>query len=340
MYKDLERNEERLSAHPIISAIAGESDTLSIPDDLNNYDHDRNDKPINVFQVVDTDASLQDSILLSKKGASFVLQGPPGTGKGQTITNIISEALADGKKVLFVSEKMAALQVVYNRLYSAGLAVFCFTLHSHKANKKEILREFANFLSVDRKKVRGEALAQLDILEKKREALNKYQEELHTPCSALNISIFEVNGRLAKFETVPDIIFPIEDVDKVDGRELDNRKYLLNELSKTIGKRSEDYDKNVWTGATVEFLSNELRHDIDSNVSELVPLLSPLDDSNSNVHQFARRMIPLFSPSYEPCPLLAKTTHITLVAIRIATITKNTTVLFLALIFIKSKNFP
>ena len=279
MYKDLERNEERLSAHPIISAIAGENDTLSIPNDLNNFDHDRNERPINVFQVVDADASQQDAILLSKKGASFVLQGPPGTGKSQTITNIISEALADGKKVLFVSEKMAALQVVYNRLSSVGLADFCFTLHSHKANKKEILHELANSISVDRKKVRDEALAQLDILEKKRESLNKYQEELHTLCSALNISIFEVNGRLAKLEAVPDIIFPIQDVEKTNVHELNNRKYLLNELSKTIGKRSEDYDKNVWRGTSIEYLSNELRHDIDSNVSELIPLLSSLDES-------------------------------------------------------------
>lgn len=281
MYKDLERNEERLSAHPIISAIAGENDTLSIPNDLNNYDHDRNERPINVFQVVDADASQQDAILLSKKGASFVLQGPPGTGKSQTITNIISEALADGKKVLFVSEKMAALQVVYNRLSSVGLADFCFTLHSHKANKKEILHELANSISVDRKKVRDEALAQLDILEKKRESLNNYQEELHTLCSALNISIFEVNGRLAKLEAVPDIIFPIQDAEKTNVHELNNRKYLLNELSKTIGKRSEDYDKNVWRGTSIEYLSNELRHDIDSNVSELIPLLSSLDESIS-----------------------------------------------------------
>lgn len=278
MYKDLERNEERLSLHPIISAIAGENESITLPDDLTNYDHDRNERPINVFQVVDADASQQDAILLSKKGASFVLQGPPGTGKSQTITNIISEALADGKKVLFVSEKMAALQVVYNRLSSVGLADFCFTLHSHKANKKEILRDLANSISVDRKKVRDEALAQLDILERKRESLNEYQDQLHTPCSALNITIFEVNGRLSKLNAVPEVIFPIPDVEKTDIHELNNRKYLLSELSKTIGKRSEDYDKNVWRGATIEYLSNELRHDIDSNVTELIPLLHSLND--------------------------------------------------------------
>ena len=124
MYKDLERNEERLASHPIISAIAGENEPITIPEDLSNYDHDKNERPIDVFQVVDADSSQQDAILLSKKGVSFVLQGPPGTGKSQTITNIISEALAEGKKVLFVSEKKAALQVVYKRLSIAGLSDF------------------------------------------------------------------------------------------------------------------------------------------------------------------------------------------------------------------------
>ena len=278
MYKDLERNKEKLSSHPIISAIAGEGDTFILPDGLNDYDHDKNERPINVFQVVDADASQQDAILLSKKSVSFVLQGPPGTGKSQTITNIISEALADGKKVLFVSEKMAALQVVYNRLSSVGLADFCFTLHSHKANKKEILRELANSISVNRKKVRDEALTQLDNLEKKRKSLNEYHEQLHTPCSALNITIFDVNGRLSKLKAVPEIIFPISDVEKTDIHELNNRKYLLGELSKTIGKRSEDYNRNVWRGAKIDYVSNELRHDIDSNVTELVPLLHSLND--------------------------------------------------------------
>lgn len=277
MYKDLERNEDRLSSNPIVAAIAGEAETINVPEELNNFDHDKQERPIDVFQVVDADSSQQDAILLSKKGVSYVLQGPPGTGKSQTITNIISEALADGKKVLFVSEKMAALQVVYNRLSKVGLSDYCFTLHSHKANKKEILRELANSISVDRTKVRDEALAQLDLLERKREALNEYQEQLHTPCSALNVTIFNVNGKLSKLKNVPEIIFPIPDVEKTDINELNNRTYLLGELSKTIGKRSEDYEKNVWRGASVEYLTNELRHDIDSKVAEIVPQLHSLD---------------------------------------------------------------
>lgn len=101
---------------------------------------------------------------------------------------------------------MAALQVVYNRLASVGLADFCLTLHSHKANKKEILNELANSINVDRTRVREEALAQLELLERKRNVLNEYQEELHTPASGLNVSIYTIQGRLAKLGNAPDVI--------------------------------------------------------------------------------------------------------------------------------------
>ncbi|NFG27933.1 DUF4011 domain-containing protein [Clostridium botulinum] len=117
MYKDLENNIDKIRLNPIVTAIAGEKNQLDEPPAiLNNYNHDKNTRPLEIFQILDADSSQQDAILYAKKGISFVLQGPPGTGKSQTITNIISEALAEGKKVLFVSEKMTALEVVYNRL--------------------------------------------------------------------------------------------------------------------------------------------------------------------------------------------------------------------------------
>lgn len=283
MYKDLERNEDRLNSNSIISALVGEQDPIQAPEELNNYNHDKLIRPIDTFQVVDADSSQQDAILLSKKGISFVLQGPPGTGKSQTITNIIAEAIADGRKVLFVSEKMAALQVVYNRLANVGLSDFCFTLHSHKAKKKEILHDLANSINIDHIRVREEALSQLDLLERKRKLLNEYQEELHTPTSGLNVSIYSVNGKLAKLENVPDVIFSISDTDKVTTKILNERIYLLNELSKTIGKRSEDYSNNVWRDSSINFLSNALRHEIDSNVAFAVPLMKELAKQFSSI---------------------------------------------------------
>lgn len=283
MYNDLEKNEEKINANSVIAAIAGEGKPVQISEALNNFDHDKQIRPIDSFQVVDADSSQQDAIQLSKKNISFVLQGPPGTGKSQTITNIIAEAIADNKKILFVSEKMAALQVVYNRLVSVGLADFCLTLHSHKAKKKEILRDLANSINIDRTRVRDEALAQLDLLERKRNLLNEYQEELHTPTSGLNISIYNINGKLAKLENVPNVVFAIPNAESITSDILNDRIYLLDELSKTIDRRSEDYAHNVWQDTTIKLLTNALRHEIDSNIATAVPLMNELSEQHSYI---------------------------------------------------------
>ena len=279
MYKDLERNADRLSQNQVVSAMVGESDSVDLSQEFTDYDHDNKIKPIDTYSVVDADSSQQDAILLSKSGTSFVLQGPPGTGKSQTITNIISEALADGKKILFVSEKMAALQVVYNRLANVGLSEYCFTLHSHKANKKEILRDLSVSINIDRKRVKNEALEQLEILDKKRTILNNYQKQLHTESSSLNSTIFKINGELTKLKHIPEIIFTVNHIDKITQTELNEIRYLLSEFSKTIGKRTEEFSKNVWRNATVNFLSNELRHDFDSKVSLLTPKLKEINET-------------------------------------------------------------
>lgn len=296
MYKDLERNEERITNNQIITAIAGGSDTFSLPSEYNNYDHDKFIRPIDTFQVVDADSSQQDAILLSKNRVSFVLQGPPGTGKSQTITNIISEALADGKKVLFVSEKMAALQVVHKRLELVGLSNFCLTLHSHKANKKEILSDLANTLNMTRTIVKEEALYQLNILQNKRDKLNEYHKELHTVNLPLGKTIFDTNGILASLHHVPEVIFEIKNVDQTTPGELNDRKYLLDEFSKTVGKMSEDFSSNAWYNAVIDSVTYELRHDIDANLKVLSPQLLELADTfTKNLELFDLQLSPTIS---------------------------------------------
>lgn len=280
MYKDLERNDYLLNNNPIILALAGEGSPIRIPNEYQNVNYDKQVRPIDTFQVLDADSSQQDAIFLSKKGISFVLQGPPGTGKSQTITNIISEALADGKKILFVSEKMAALSVVHNRLINAGLEDFCLLLHSHKGdNKKEVVQNLYYSLFSDKKVLQENVLSDLKELENKRCFLNEYALQLHTPCSGLNISIFNVNGRLAKLENVPDVIFPIIDVDKETEEGLLLKKELLDDLSKIISKRTENYIDNAWRNSNVEFLTFELRHDIDFYIAEILPLLDALHEA-------------------------------------------------------------
>lgn len=272
MYYDLNIRAAAIKNHAIVKALCGDnSEVMQVPEEMNNYDHDKNDRPVDIYQVVDADSSQQDAVALSKKGISFVLQGPPGTGKSQTITNIISEALADGKKVLFVSEKMAALEVVHRRLTSVGLADFCLILHSHKANKRVILKSLGDTLNLDRVSVREEALYQLEVLKYERDKLNTYSVQLHTPVHPLGRTIFEVNGFLAKLNPVPDLIFSIENVEQTNAHQLRAYTYLLTEFTKTIEKMQEDYVSNPWKGCNVEQVSHELRQNINVCLTKLLP---------------------------------------------------------------------
>lgn len=91
--------------------------------------------------IYDADSSQHSAIVDVLSGKNLVINGPPGTGKSQTITNVIAAALSKGKKILFVSEKLAALEVVRHRLNQAGLGHFCLELHSHKTQKKKFLED-------------------------------------------------------------------------------------------------------------------------------------------------------------------------------------------------------
>ncbi len=102
--------------------------------------------PSDLIQVVDADSSQTIVIETIRKGRDLVVQGPPGTGKSQTITNIIAAAVHDGKSVLFVAEKMAALNVVHSRLQKVGLGPICLQLHSRGANKRLVLGEIEETL--------------------------------------------------------------------------------------------------------------------------------------------------------------------------------------------------
>lgn len=279
MYKDLENHKERIYGNEIISAIAGDGNKIDLPSDCINFNHDKNTRPIDTFQIMDADSSQQDAILLSKRNVSFVLQGPPGTGKSQTITNIISEALADGKKILFVSEKNAALQVVYKRLTNAGLSEFCLALHDYKASKKEILQNLSKTLDLKQNptKTKDEAFQMLNALEEKREKLNKYQRQLHTVVEPLHKTIFEINGELAKLVNTPDLIFSIEEnVANITFADLQQWRLLLIEFSRTIGKLSSDYANNPWYNCKVPIVTHELRQDINFHFKEVLPLIESL----------------------------------------------------------------
>lgn len=280
MYEDLDKHSDKAAGHPIVMALAGDkSGVLPIPEELlGDYDHDSKSRPIDTFQVVDADSSQQDAVIATKKGVSFVLQGPPGTGKSQTITNIIAECLAEGKKVLFVSEKMAALEVVYKRLKETGLTDFSLQLHSHKANKKDVLNELGRTLNMSKSHTREDAIAELDQLLEDRNRLNEYVKVLHEPCDPLGKSIYEIHGRVLRFEDAPDIAFNFDNVEKTTQGDINKYRRLLEQFSRTVDKLGADYKSNPWLGCKVKAFTLELQHDIMTHFKNLNQMLKGLDE--------------------------------------------------------------
>jgi superfamily I DNA and/or RNA helicase/very-short-patch-repair endonuclease len=285
MYEDLNNHTDKAAAHPIIQSLAGDISSLKpVPEELNDtYDHDVKSRPIDTFQVVDADSSQQDAIVAAKKGVSFVLQGPPGTGKSQTITNIIAECLSEGKKVLFVSEKMAALDVVYKRLCDTGLKDFCLQLHSHKANKKEVLSELGRTLALSKSHTRDEAIAELDQLLEERNHLNDYAKSLHTPCEPLGKTIYEIHGRLLRYQGAEDIRFDFDNVENVTQHDINKYGRLLEQFSFTANKLGSDYSSNPWMGCTLRNFTLKHQHDIMSHFNSFINILEKLGKTSSDL---------------------------------------------------------
>lgn len=204
MYRDLDGENwpsgDGPASHPIVRMLfdeEGHEEVKQLPEDENLDEHL---DPAEVHQVVDADSSQTLAMLDVIGGRNLVVQGPPGTGKSQTITNIIAEAVGQGKTVLFVAEKMAALEVVKRRLDSVGLGEACLELHSRKTNKKAVLQELDRTMRLGRPKVR-EMDDDLNVLTDARHRLNKYSEAMNAPVGESGVTPYRAIGELVRLGT-------------------------------------------------------------------------------------------------------------------------------------------
>ena len=159
-----------------------------IAEDYNIDTHKLCDLPL----IFDADSSQHSAIIDVLSGKNMVIIGPPGTGKSQTITNIIATALHKGKTVLFVSEKLAALEVVRRRLNMAGLGCFCLELHSHKTQKKKLLADIQERMDQTFPLPR-QFKNKLETLSQQRKQLNKYVDLLGSRIgNELGLNVHEI----------------------------------------------------------------------------------------------------------------------------------------------------
>jgi len=202
MYLDLNPanwpEDSKISSHPVIVSILEglpPEDALMFSDEEHVDEHLN---PMDCYNVVEADSSQTLAILDVNSDSNMVIEGPPGTGKSQTITNIIAEALARDKTVLFVSEKMAALEVVKRRLDEIGLGDACLELHSHKARKSTVLDEIRRTLDETRPKQTDRHASELLGA---RNQLNDYASAINTPVANTGVTPFKAIGGIEQLRS-------------------------------------------------------------------------------------------------------------------------------------------
>ena len=277
IYEDFNKYKDLISNNKIVNLIVGDrSITLD-----NNIDRDVDfDKilPENVYQILDADYSQEVAIQAAIKGKSFILQGPPGTGKSQTISNIISEFLARGKNVLFVSEKLAALEVVYKRLDNMGLGKHCIRLHGNNIKKTDFYNSIKE--SVNREYEENHInTKKLDELVLTRDYLNEYVKELHKKILPLNKSFYDVYGILSKIQIPIDIKVKIENIETYTEVEYDNLIYILQNYETNLKKLEITPKNNPWKKFIIKDDSVKYREELESNIVHFNTYFDTVKDS-------------------------------------------------------------
>ena len=178
IWNDIHAHRAMLDAHPVVESLV--NGRLSLKDIVPPEGRiDALCPSAGILQPISADSSQLRAIRDAVAGRSFVMHGPPGTGKSQTITNIIANALYDGQRVLFVSEKKAALEVVQKRLEEIGLAPYCLELHSNKARKSMVLSKLDLILSLRHETAPESFAADADRMDEERNLLDTHAEAVN-----------------------------------------------------------------------------------------------------------------------------------------------------------------
>ena len=228
MWHDIHNHREQLISHPVVSSlVSGSLQWQPQPLQTNLAEEDKHLAPGSIALPVPVDSSQLSAVLEAGRGSSFILYGPPGTGKSQTITNLIANALYQGRRVLFVAEKMAALSVVQKRLEKIGLGPFCLELHSNKVTKKHVLEQLDKALHAAKIREPEEYDAVAQKLYERRMLLIQYLERLHEDREGSKFSLYECISRYESYDVEPLTVLLNEKLAHLDGELLTIYEELL-----------------------------------------------------------------------------------------------------------------
>ncbi len=201
MVRDLKESTNLLVSHDMISALAGDQEAR---DALGGRSNSISLTDLDAIQaeceylVLDADSSQQAIVHNVASDLDGVIQGPPGCGKSQTIANVISTLVAQGKRVLFVAEKRAALEAVYGRLETKGLGHLALDLHGASISQKSVMSKIS--ASIDH--IKNSMPTASDELhgrfEDRRQRMISHAVEIHKPQQPSGLSVYELQEKLTK----------------------------------------------------------------------------------------------------------------------------------------------
>ncbi|MCI6774210.1 DUF4011 domain-containing protein [Methanobrevibacter boviskoreani] len=261
--------------------------------DFEDYGYDYEEevslmKSSDIFNVVDADSS-QISVLkeVTEGNKNLVVEGPPGTGKSQTIVNIIAELMANDKKILFVSEKKAALEVVKSKLDSIGLGDGCLELYGRNTNKKDFLNELERVTKLDSVKINDKSI--FNKVDEVKTDLNNYVNILHSSYGKTGLTYYELMGMLElnnqKLDKNNQEKYRF-DVGSVSNLTKEDREIIvenLNEIKINYDQIS-PYHNNLWLDTNFRELNSSDYHEIGQNLESLINYSNKFSEFSENLH--------------------------------------------------------
>lgn len=265
MWRDLSDRSDQLMQNDVVRHLLlykfGASAFESRGDFPGPAELDAKVEPGELFTPLPVDSSQLAAIVASAKGQSFVLDGPPGTGKSQTIANMIAHNLALGRRVLFVAEKMAALDVVKRRLDAKGIGEFCVELHSSKSSKLHVLQQLDRAWMARGRLSERRWQEQADGVRALRDHLNQVVSVLHASWPN-GLSVFDAMGRVLRDATpaTPRLSWPESarhDPDQMKqfrdvARRLDLNRAVVDGAAEKFALLANTEWSNAWQEAIVQ----------------------------------------------------------------------------------------
>jgi len=283
LYKDLDTNiwGDLLYKNKILNDIFLGKNSTNISYAPIEYNIDENQIANKIPLILDADSSQHSAIIDVLNGKNIVIEGPPGTGKSQTISNMIASLIAEGKNVLFVSEKLAALEVVYKRLEKNNLGDFCLELHSHKSKKIKVLESLSNRLNKSYKSPDEIDIIKTELNTKKKE-LKKYIDVLHSSYGKTNKTLFEIFWLVEKYYKVSQYLkFNIPNAKNFTLLEIDNIEEQLKKYQRFL--ENYDFQSFYWNGFEIENLEFKNKENFIIDLKNLYNSYKKLETYFSNI---------------------------------------------------------